>query len=107
MPPQSRFDVIVSNPPYIPDGNPHLRQGDLPREPHGALAGGPDGLDAIRAIVREAAEYLQPRGWLLVEHGYDQGLTVRALMAGAGLEEAQTYPDLAGRERVTAARAGS
>src|SRR5690606_23736537 len=73
---QARFDVIVSNPPYIADGDPHLLQGDLRREPRGALSSGSDGLDAIREIVAGAPGHLRPGGWLLLEHGHDQGPAV-------------------------------
>lgn len=96
-----RFDVIASNPPYIAEGDPHLGQGDLRFEPRSALASGVDGLDAIRVIVREAGAHLLPGGWLLVEHGYDQGAAVRALFTAAGLDSVATERDLEQRERVT------
>lgn len=96
------FDVVVSNPPYIADDDPHLSEGDLPREPRGALASGPDGLDAIRTIAVGAPAHLRPGGWLLLEHGMDQGAAVRALLRAAGLEAVATARDLEGRDRVTA-----
>lgn len=99
-----RFDLIASNPPYIAAGDPHLAQGDLRFEPAAALASGDDGLDAIRSIVRDAPAHLVPAGWLLLEHGWDQGGTVRALMAAAGFVEVATESDLEGRDRVTLGR---
>ena len=99
-----RFDLIASNPPYIAEGDPHLAQGDLRHEPARALASGPDGLDAIRAIVAAAPAHLVPGGWLLLEHGLDQGAAVRALLQGAGFAEVGTVPDLERRDRVTLGR---
>lgn len=99
-----RFDMIVSNPPYIAAGDPHLVQGDLRFEPPPALASGADGLDAIREIVAGAHEHLVPGGWLLMEHGWDQGPAIRALLEQAGFVEAQTVQDLEQRDRVTLGR---
>ena len=99
-----RFDMIVSNPPYIAAGDPHLVQGDLRFEPPPALASGADGLDAIREIVAGAHEHLVPGGWLLLEHGWDQGEAIRALLEQAGFVEAQTVQDLEQRDRVTLGR---
>lgn len=99
-----RFDVIVSNPPYIEDGDTHLAQGDLRFEPRLALASGPDGLDDIRLIAAQAGQHLLPGGWLLLEHGWQQGAAVRALLAAAGFVEVQTEPDLEGRDRVSLGR---
>ena len=99
-----RFDMIVSNPPYIAAGDPHLAQGDLRFEPPPALASGADGLDAIREIVAGAHEHLVPGGWLLMEHGWDQGAAIRALLQQAGFAEAQTVQDLEQRDRVTLGR---
>lgn len=96
-----RFDLIASNPPYIADDDPHLRQGDLRFEPRSALASGADGLDAIRIIVRETPMHLERGGWLLIEHGWDQGEAVRALFAAAGFAGVETIRDLEQRERVT------
>lgn len=100
--PGERFDLIVSNPPYVADGDPHLGQGDLRFEPRGALAGGADGLDAIRAICSGAGARLEPGGRLLVEHGFEQGAAVRALFADAGLADVHTLLDAAGLDRITA-----
>lgn len=99
-----QYHLLVSNPPYIAEGDPHLRQGDLRYEPPSALASGPDGLDAIRVIARQALAHLLPGGWLLVEHGFDQGAAVRALFIGAGLTSVATERDLEQRERVTMGR---
>jgi len=94
---QGTFDLIVSNPPYIAEDDPHLEH--LGHEPRLALTSGPDGLDAIRAIVKQAPARLQPGGWLLLEHGWDQAAAVRALLAQAGFREVQSRRDLAGIER--------
>ncbi|MFO7339336.1 MAG: peptide chain release factor N(5)-glutamine methyltransferase [Lysobacteraceae bacterium] len=101
---RDRFDLIVSNPPYIAEGDPHLGQGDLRFEPPAALASGADGLDAIRAIAALAPRHLVPGGWLLLEHGWEQGAVVRALLAQAGLVEVDTARDLEGRERASLGR---
>ena len=98
------FDVVAGNPPYIAEGDPHLLQGDLRFEPRGALASGADGLDAIRVIARDALAHLVPGGWLLVEHGFEQGPAVRALFTSAGLRSVATERDLERRERVTLGR---
>ena len=98
------FDVIVSNPPYIAEGDPHLQEGDLRFEPRSALASGIDGLDAIRVIVRGARGHLRNGGWLLLEHGLDQGADVRDLLLAHGFAEVFTQNDLEGRERVTGGR---
>jgi release factor glutamine methyltransferase len=94
-----RFDLIVSNPPYVAEGDPHLP--DLRFEPQSALLGGPDGLDCIRDISQGAPSHLQPGGWLLVEHGRGQDAAVRELFRRAGLEAVQTWPDLAGIPRIS------
>ena len=99
-----RFDLIASNPPYIADGDPHLQQGDLRFEPASALSSGPDGLDAIREIVAHAGEHLLAGGWLLLEHGYEQGAPIRRLLEAAGFGDATTTQDLELRDRVTSAR---
>lgn len=99
-----RFELIVSNPPYVAEGDPHLSQGDLRFEPRSALVSGPDGLDAIREIARAAPAHLEPGGWLLLEHGMGQDETVRALLRQAGLEEISSWPDLAGIARVAGGR---
>jgi release factor glutamine methyltransferase len=98
------FDVIVSNPPYIAEGDPHLAEGDLRFEPAVALASGVDGLDAIRAIVAGARRHLRNGGWLLLEHGFDQGADVRDLLLEHGFAEVFTQNDLEHRERATGGR---
>jgi release factor glutamine methyltransferase len=97
------FDVIVSNPPYVANGDPHLALNGLPFEPQMALTDGADGLACIRRIVADAAAHLNPGGWLLFEHGYDQGEASRNLLTAAGFKAASTFPDLAGIDRVSGA----
>ncbi len=104
--PGACFDVIVSNPPYVALGDPHLAQGDLRFEPTAALIGGTDGLAAIRDIVRDAPAHLRPGGWLFLEHGYDQAVAVRACLQAADFEEIATWRDLAGHLRVSGGRFG-
>ena len=101
---QERFDLIASNPPYIEQDDPHLAQGDLRFEPPAALASGADGLDAIRVIVRDAGRHLHAGGWLLLEHGWNQGPAVRVLLEDAGFSEVATERDLEGRDRVSLGR---
>jgi release factor glutamine methyltransferase len=101
----ARFDVIVSNPPYIAEGDPHLHEGDLRFEPAAALASGADGLDAVRVIVGNARAHLRSGGWLLLEHGFDQGAEVRDLLLDQGFAEVFTRNDLEGRERASGGRA--
>ncbi|MDH0189586.1 peptide chain release factor N(5)-glutamine methyltransferase [Stenotrophomonas sp. GD03993] len=100
----ARFDLIASNPPYIASDDPHLEQGDLRFEPATALASGPDGLDDIRRIVDGGQAHLLPDGWLLIEHGWDQGEAIRALFDAAGFVEVQTVQDLEQRDRITLGR---
>lgn len=100
-----RFDVIVSNPPYIPTGDPHLAAGDVRFEPVGALDGGTDGLDALREIAAGAPHHLAPGGLVAVEHGMDQGEAVSALFAGEGLTGVETHSDIAGLARITSGKA--
>lgn len=92
--PGQRFDLIVSNPPYIAEGDPHL--GALGHEPGSALTAGADGLDDIRILVSTAPQALNPSGWLLLEHGHDQAPAVRALLQAAGFEQVGSRTDLAG-----------
>lgn len=99
-----RFDLIVSNPPYIAEGDPHLLRGDLRFEPQSALSSGNDGLDDVRRIIFDAPAHLLPGGWLLLEHGYDQACAVRALLRQVGLSEIFSSNDLAGIERVSGGR---
>ena len=99
-----RYAMIVANPPYLAEDDPHLGQGDLRHEPRLALVSGRDGLGAIRQIVVQATGHLDPGGWLLVEHGWTQGGAVHALMVLAGFSEVACFTDLEGRERVTAGR---
>jgi release factor glutamine methyltransferase len=96
-----RFDLIVSNPPYIESDDEHLSLGDVRFEPLTALASGDDGLDDIRRILSEAKPHLNPCGWLMFEHGYDQAERVRALMREAGFNEVSSARDLSGIERVS------
>lgn len=95
------FDLILSNPPYIAPDDPHLEQGDLRFEPRSALVAEQNGLADISQIVQTAPNYLEPGGWLLIEHGWQQGATVRELFQKAGFKAVASHRDLAGRERVT------
>ena len=99
---QAPFDLIVSNPPYIAQDDPHLAA--LQHEPSLALSSGPGGLDALRHIAGSARAHLPPGGWLLLEHGYDQGAAVQALLHAAGFEAVTTRCDLAGQPRCTGGR---
>lgn len=99
--PQRRFHLVLSNPPYIAGGDEHLAA--LGHEPALALTPGGDGLDALRCIVAGAAEHLEPGGWLLLEHGFDQADAVRALLRGRGFVGAQMRRDLAGQPRCSGA----
>jgi len=96
------FDVIVSNPPYIADADPHLAA--LAHEPLQALTSGPDGLHDLRAIIAQAPAYLKPGGWLLLEHGYDQAEAVRQRLQVKGFVDVQSRQDLAGIERCSGGR---
>ena len=99
-----KFDVIASNPPYIEASDLHLQQGDLRFEPRSALASGAYGLDAIRHIIKNAPPYLNPHGWLMLEHGYNQASKVAALLKQAGFSDISHAKDLSGIERVTIGR---
>jgi release factor glutamine methyltransferase len=99
-----RFDLIVSNPPYVATGDPHLQQGDLRFEPATALASGEDGLADIRIIVADAPAYLREGGWLLFEHGYEQADVCRDLLLDAGFGEVISRADIAGLPRVAGGR---
>lgn len=97
---EGQFDLIVGNPPYVSEGDPHLAEGDLRFEPMGALASG-DGLDAIRRILADAPRYLAPGGGLFLEHGYDQAEAMRTLLEEAGFGNIEQHQDLAGIVRVS------
>lgn len=100
-----RFDLIVSNPPYVSQGDPHLGHGDVRFEPSRALTDGSrDGLDSIRSIIAGASDHLKAAGWLLLEHGYDQAQAVRALLEAAGFGDIVSVADLAGIPRVALGR---
>jgi len=97
---QQRFDIIISNPPYIRSDDPHMQAAELACEPAFALTSGKDGLDDIRKIVHQAPRFLNPGGYLLVEHGYDQGKLVRQLFSDDGFQDIETKKDLGGNDRV-------
>ncbi|MEE1895730.1 peptide chain release factor N(5)-glutamine methyltransferase [Metapseudomonas otitidis] len=99
-----RYDLIVSNPPYIAAQDPHLALGDVRFEPSSALVAGADGLDDIRLIVSQAPAHLNAGGWLLLEHGYDQAAAVRELLAREGFEAVESRRDLGGHERISLGR---
>ena len=99
-----RFDLIISNPPYIAAGDVHLDEGDVRFEPESALVAGADGLDDIREIVAAAPHHLNAGGWLMLEHGYDQAPAVRDLLQGAGFVEVESRKDLGTHERITLGR---
>ena len=99
-----RFDLICSNPPYIACNDPHLEASELQHEPQSALIAGEDGLDAVRQIVSAAFDYLHPRGWLILEHAYDQAMEVQAIMNDAGFVDVHSEQDLLGHDRVSLGR---
>lgn len=99
-----RFNLIVSNPPYIAEGDIHLQQGDVRFEPKTALVSGHDGLDDIRHIVKHAPDHLIVGGWLYLEHGYQQAQAVQKLLVERGFSHINTVCDLGGNERVTGGR---
>lgn len=96
-----RFDLIVSNPPYLAADDPHLSEGDVRFEPVSALVSGPTGLEDLALIAAQAPAYLHADGWLLLEHGEAQGAAVRQLLEDAGLAGVQSWRDLGDRERVS------
>ncbi len=102
--PGERFDLIVSNPPYVESDSPWLGRGDVRFEPRSALVAGRSGLDDLRRLAEDAPAHLRPGGWLLLEHGFRQGEAVQQLLAAAGLVEVTTRCDLSGRERITGGR---
>lgn len=99
--PATRFDLLVSNPPYIASNDPHLQQGDVRFEPPSALVSGQDGLDALRLIIAAAPDWLDEGGWLAVEHGYDQSSAVCELFTTTGFGAVRTVRDYGGRDRLT------
>lgn len=101
MPSERQWDVIVSNPPYIENGDIHLSQGDLRFEPKNALTDFSDGMSCIRALAEGAPKYLADGGFLLLEHGFNQGGAVRGVLAAHGFTEVETLADLAGLDRIT------
>lgn len=103
IPPQ-RFALILSNPPYIAAGDPHLEAAVLIHEPYQALISGTDGLQAIRHIIQQAPEFLAPQGWLILEHGWQQAKQVRGLLESTGFSSVASHADLAGHLRVTEAQ---
>lgn len=104
VPDEGRFDLVVSNPPYIAEQDPHLTQGDLRFEPSLALTSGPTGLNALTAIADAARHRLKLGGWLLLEHGYDQADNLAAILAGFGYGDITHAQDLQGHRRATSAR---
>ncbi|CAI1086347.1 peptide chain release factor N(5)-glutamine methyltransferase [Serratia fonticola] len=96
-----QFALIASNPPYIDEADPHLAQGDVRFEPGSALVAAEQGLADLAAIVQQAADYLEPQGWLLLEHGWQQGENVRTLLNAAGFIAVATHRDYGGNDRVT------
>ena len=101
---EQRYDLIISNPPYIADNDPHLQRGDVRFEPLSALVSGPDGLDDLRLIIAQAPAYLSANGWLLLEHGFDQARAVRELLQQAGFVDVSSRRDLSEHERISLGR---
>ena len=97
----NQFDLIISNPPYISANDPHLQQGDVRYEPNSALVSGIDGLDDLQKIIAKSPAYLKSDGWLLLEHGFDQGAAVVRLMSRAGFKKVVTQKDYNQIDRVT------
>ncbi|WP_394238151.1 peptide chain release factor N(5)-glutamine methyltransferase [Pseudomonas anguilliseptica] len=99
-----RYQLIVSNPPYIAEDDRHLAEGDVRFEPSSALVAGADGLDDIRLIIQQAPDYLEVGGWLLLEHGFDQAAAVRELLSARGFNAVESRRDLGGHERISLGR---
>ncbi len=99
-----QFDMLVSNPPYVCEGDAHLNTGDVRFEPDLALVAGSDGLSAIREIAEGARAHLRPGAWLLLEHGFDQAHAVRDILGRHGYRRCESHPDLAGHVRITVGR---
>ncbi len=104
LPSGQPYQMIVSNPPYIAEQDPHLARGDVRFEPEAALASGPDGLEALRHIIQQGHRYLVPGGWLLLEHGFDQQDAVLALMQATGYHDVADHLDLSGQPRLVLGR---
>jgi release factor glutamine methyltransferase len=102
--PQKLFDLIISNPPYIESNDSHLFEGDVRFEPASALVSGAEGLDDLKIIIGQSSGFLKPRGWLMVEHGHQQGPEVRGLFDKAGYESIETRRDYNELERITLGR---
>ncbi|PMR67254.1 protein-(glutamine-N5) methyltransferase, release factor-specific, partial [Halomonas heilongjiangensis] len=100
------FELIVANPPYVAEDDPHLAVGDVRFEPHSALVAREQGMADLLHLVREARNHLEPGGWLLLEHGFDQAAAVRRALVAAGYGEVASLRDLAGHERVSLGRQG-
>ena len=98
------WDLVLSNPPYIAQGDPHLEKGDLVAEPDTALIGGASGIECLEQIILRSRDHLVDGGWLLLEHGYDQAAVVRDLCQRAGFKEVATRKDWSGHERMTGGR---
>ncbi|PHM38697.1 protein- methyltransferase, release factor-specific [Xenorhabdus mauleonii] len=101
---QQQFDMIVSNPPYIDESDPHLYEGDVRFEPATALIAAQNGLADLQIIVEQARHFLLPNGWLLLEHGWKQGIVVRNLFLEKGYQQIETFQDYGGNERITVGR---
>jgi release factor glutamine methyltransferase len=101
LPSDMKYDLIISNPPYIADGDGHLAHDGLPWEPQKALRSGDEGLDDISIIIEETPDHLAPNGWLFLEHGFDQGDQVKLLLKQAGFSAINTTQDLSGHDRVS------
>lgn len=99
-----RYQLVVSNPPYIAADDRHLAEGDVRFEPSSALVAGADGLDDIRLIIEQAPDYLEAGGWLLLEHGFDQAAAVRELLSARGFSAVESRRDLGGHERISLGR---
>lgn len=102
--PADKFDLIVSNPPYIESNDPHLSQGDVRFEPSSALVSGVKGFDDLIVVIGESVGFLKSNGWLIVEHGHDQGYGVRQLFTEAGFADIETRPDYNQTDRITLGR---
>jgi release factor glutamine methyltransferase len=101
--PKKRFDMIISNPPYLAENDPHQHEGDLRFEPKGALVSGADGLDALYHIIQQSPAYLKPGGMLMLEHGYEQAEVIRKQLEQVGYSNIQCLQDHAGHDRITVA----